>query len=463
MKKVDKKVIETELTCPENRNFKTFNHKVVVLDDDPTGTQTVKDLNVYTSWEEKYIRDGFESDNNMFFIMTNSRALSEPETEEVHQDIIRTVESVAAEKGTPFIIISRGDSTLRGHYYHEPKIIHKNSPEGFDAVFYIPAFFEGDRFTYDGIHYLKENDGLVPVSESEFSNDSTFGFNSRHLQDYVAEKSKGEIQAENVIHITLDQLRECDAAGLVDIFNDLNAFDQVIVDAVNNRDLEYFTGVMMEYLESHDKKFIFRTAASFVRAICETPGEILSREAIIQADNPNGGIIVVGSHVDKTTQQLKYLTEHSDIHQIEFSVRKVLEENSLNEYVNTLRAEVSKNILEGRDVVVYTSRELIKTNDRDESLKISKSISDSLVQIVSTLDIKPGFIIAKGGITSSDVATVGIKVKKAQVLGQAEKGIPVWKTNQHAKYPHIPYIVFPGNVGEIHTLYDVYNKISHKE
>ncbi len=460
---LDKKVIETQLTCPGDRNFQYFNYKVVVLDDDPTGTQTVKDLNVYTTWQKEYIEDGFDADHNMFFIMTNSRALSEAETKAVHEKIIQTVERVSSEKGIPFIIISRGDSTLRGHYYYEPKVIHENSPEGFDAVFYMPAFFEGGRYTYEGIHYLEENDEFIPVSESEFSNDSTFGFNSKHLQDYIEEKSDGEVRSENVVHITLDMIRSSDTHALIKIFDGLNAFDQVIVDAVNNRDMEFFAGVMMEYLKSHNKKFIFRTAASFVRAICQTPGEILAREEIIQPDNENGGIIVVGSHVDKTTKQLKHLMEHSDIHEIEFSVQKVIEESQLTEYVNTLRDEVSKLISVGKDVVVYTSRGLIRTEDKEESLRISKSISDSLVQIVSTLDVKPGFIIAKGGITSSDVATEGIKVKKAYVLGQAEKGIPVWETNKDVKYPHIPYIVFPGNVGEDHTLYDVYKKISHEE
>ena len=460
---MDKKVIETQLTCPGDRNFQDFNYKVVVLDDDPTGTQTVKDLNVYTTWQKEYIEDGFDADHNMFFIMTNSRALSEAETKAVHEKIIQTVERVSSEKGIPFIIISRGDSTLRGHYYYEPKVIHENSPEGFDAVFYIPAFFEGGRYTYEGIHYLEENDEFIPVSESEFSNDSTFGFNSKYLRDYVEEKSDGEVRSENVVHITLDMIRSSDTHALIKIFDGLNAFDQVIVDAVNNRDMEFFADVMMKYLKSHNKKFIFRTAASFVRAICQTPGEILAREEIIQPDNENGGIIVVGSHVDKTTKQLKHLMEHSDIHEIEFSVQKVIEESQLTEYVNTLRDEVSKLISVGKDVVVYTSRGLIRTEDKEESLRISKSISDSLVQIVSTLDVKPGFIIAKGGITSSDVATEGIKVKKAYVLGQAEKGIPVWETNEDAKYPHIPYIVFPGNVGEDHTLYDVYKKISHEE
>src|SRR5699024_11911382 len=77
---MDKTLLENVMDCGNTRDFENFNYKVIVLDDDPTGTQTVKDLNVYTSWEEEYVRDGFRSDNNMFYIMTNSRAFSEEET-----------------------------------------------------------------------------------------------------------------------------------------------------------------------------------------------------------------------------------------------------------------------------------------------------------------------------------------------------------------------------------------------
>ena len=71
------------------------------------------------------------------------------------------------------------------------------------------------------------------------------------------------------------------------------------------------------------------------------------------------------------------------------------------------------------------------------------------------LSIRPGFIIAKGGITSSDVGTKALRVRRATVLGQVRPGIPVWLTGPESKFPEMPYIIFPGNVGEITTLREV--------
>ena len=70
----------------------------------------------------------------------------------------------------------------------------------------------------------------------------------------------------------------------------------------------------------------------------------------------------------------------------------------------------------------------------------------------SQLHVKPAYIIAKGGITSSDVGTKALKVKKALVMGQIQKGIPVWLTGEESKFPGMPYIIFPGNVGDKDTL-----------
>ena len=55
------------------RQWKVF--KKLVLDDDPTGVQTVHDVSVYTDWEEESIRKGFEEKESMFFILTNSPQL----------------------------------------------------------------------------------------------------------------------------------------------------------------------------------------------------------------------------------------------------------------------------------------------------------------------------------------------------------------------------------------------------
>lgn len=460
---MDKTLLENVMDCGNTRDFKNFNYKVIVLDDDPTGTQTVKDLNVYTSWEEEYVRDGFESDNNMFYIMTNSRAFSEEETTRVHRKITAVIDKVSRELDRPYMIISRGDSTLRGHSYLEPKVLDEESEGGFDAVFYIPSFFEGGRYTHEGIHYLSEADDFIPVSESEFANDSTFGFESRTMADYIAEKSDGEVDSSDVKHIDLGMLRGCDDAQLLEFFDSLSSFDKVVVDSVHDNDLAFFTSVLMDYLSREDKKFIFRTAASFVKSICATPGEILQADQMVQQEEKQGGIIVVGSHVEKTTQQLNYLMENADIDTLEFDVGEVKDREGLASYVDKMKRQIEDAIRDGRNAVVYTSRNLVKTEDREESLRISKRISESLVEIVSTLEIKPKFIIAKGGITSSDVATIGLGIKKARVLGQAGKGIPVWRTSEEAKYPNMPYIVFPGNVGDQGTLHAVYGKLNRGE
>ncbi|TVT27065.1 hypothetical protein FO441_11235 [Salinicoccus cyprini] len=456
-------IVNEAADCSTERDFESFDYKVVVLDDDPTGTQTVKDLNVYTAWDESLVRDGFQSDNSMFYIMTNSRALSEAETVKVHEEITHVLEKVSEALDQPYLIISRGDSTLRGHSYIEPKTISDASPDGFDAVFHIPAFFEGGRYTYQGVHYLKEGESFIPVHESEFANDSTFGFDAATMQQYVAEKSGGAIDADQVKHIDLDMLRGCDDAQLLEFIDALSDFDQVVVDAANDKDLEFFTSVLMDYLNREDKKFIFRTAASFVKSICATPGEVLDQSRMTDPKDAQGGIIVVGSHVKKTTEQLEQLISHSDIEVLEFDVAEVRDMDGLTDYVENQRKQAEKLIEQGRDVVIYTSRELIRTEDREESLRISKRISESLVEIVSSLEIKPRFIIAKGGITSSDLATIGLGVKKARVLGQAEKGIPVWLTMAESKYPDMPYIVFPGNVGDAGTLLDVYRKLDRGE
>ncbi len=442
--------------CEFERNLEELNQKVIVLDDDPTGTQTVKDLYVITSFDEASIREGFESENNMFYILTNSRALNESDTKELHQHLIQTIDRVSKELNKDYIIISRGDSTLRGHSYLEPKVLNDASAEKFDGLFYIPAFFDGNRFTFKGVHYIKEGERFTPVSETEFANDTTFGYSARTMQEYIEEKSKGVVKEEDVLLIDIDLIRNCDKKAMFKVLDQVVNFKTVSVDALCEEDMNIFTALLLEYVQRTNKKFLFRTAADFVKSICTTPGSIIDPSNY--DFNNNGGLIVVGSHVKKTTEQLEVLLE-SNIENIEFDVKEVKNESTLKEYVAQLKEKVEIYVSKGRDVVVYTTRDVIRTDDKYENLRLSKLISESLVDIVSNLTIQPRFIIAKGGITSSDVATIGLGIKKALVLGQIEKGIPIWLTGDEAKYTGIPYIVFPGNVGEVSTLNEVYEKL----
>lgn len=438
------------------RDFSQLNHKVIVLDDDPTGTQTVKDLMVLTSFEKETIKEGFLSENNMFFILTNSRALNKNETEKLHKELIQKIDYVSDELGIDYILISRGDSTLRGHFYHEPEIINRYSKNSFDGLFYIPAFFEGDRYTFEGIHYIKEDQVFIPVSNTEFSKDTTFGFEAQNMSDFVQEKSNNKVSASEVVLLDIHTLRSRNEKVIFNILDSITSFKPVVVDALTENDLNWFTAMLMKYLNKCSKRFLFRTAASFVKSISETPGTIINLKKYDL--NNNGGLIVIGSHVNKTSEQLDELRK-TDIKALEFDVTKVIDKTTLETYVNDFKKIVESFISKGQNVVIFTTRTVIKTTDKEKNLKISKEISKSLVYIVSELRVKPRFIIAKGGITSSDIATIGLKIKKATVLGQADQGIPVWLTGNEAKYSKIPYIIFPGNVGNKYTLKELYQKL----
>ena len=87
-KKIDEAYIDILLNKEIARNQK----KIVVLDDDPTGVQTVHDISVYTNWEKDTIRQGFKETNNLFYILTNSRGFTTEQTTEEHNAIAEVVD-----------------------------------------------------------------------------------------------------------------------------------------------------------------------------------------------------------------------------------------------------------------------------------------------------------------------------------------------------------------------------------
>lgn len=97
-----------------NQEIEKSNKKIVVLDDDPTGVQTVHDVSVYTDWTEESIKSGFEEDKKLFYILTNSRGFTAEQTIKAHTEIANTIAKVGADLNKEYIIISRSDSTLRG-------------------------------------------------------------------------------------------------------------------------------------------------------------------------------------------------------------------------------------------------------------------------------------------------------------------------------------------------------------
>lgn len=442
-----------------------FHKKLVVLDDDPTGVQTVHDVSVYTDWEEESIRKGFEEKEAMFFILTNSRSFSVEETTKVHQDIAARVAKVARELGQDFMIISRGDSTLRGHYPLETQLLAdgltKNEGVVIDGEIICPFFPEGGRYTMDNIHYVKEQENLVPAGMTEFAKDKTFGYKSSDLTEYVEEKTEGKYHKEDCITISLDELNALDVQGIKDKLMSAQNMAKIIVNAVSYADLKVFCAALVLAMKA-GKHYMARTAAAFTKVMGRISDQPLLGRAQLEGDTKNGGIVLLGSHVKKTTDQLnclKKLDGQADF--MEFQVNTVFEENGLEKEVERTVKAAEEKILSGRTVVIYTSRQLLAPENMtpEEKLHISVKISNAVTSIIGKLSVKPKFIIAKGGITSSDVGTKALRVKKARVMGQVKKGIPVWMTGEESKFPGMPYIIFPGNVGEVSTLKEIVEEL----
>lgn len=452
-----KSIDETYVDELLNKEIENSNKKIVVLDDDPTGVQTVHDVSVYTDWTEESIRNGFEEDNKLFYILTNSRGFTTEQTIKAHTEIANTVAKVGADLNKEYIIMSRSDSTLRGHYPLETKLlkdIEMEHGKKIDGEILCPFFKEGGRFTINNIHYVKYDNTLVPAGETEFAKDKTFGYTSSDMCEYIEEKTNGEYKKEDVTCISLDDIRSLNFDKIEKQLLDVNDFNKIVVNAVDYCDIKVFCVALYRAM-ANGKTYMFRTAAAIVKVIGGITSEpLLTKEKMIVKDNKNGGIVVIGSHTKKTTSQLEALKEVEGIEFIEFDSDLVLDEAKFEEEIKRVVSLSEKYISEGTTVVTYTKRKLlvVENDSKEDALVRSVKISDAVQSLVGRLTVEPSFVIAKGGITSSDVGTKALAVKKANVMGQIKPGIPVWQTGEESKFPKTPYVIFPGNVGEITTL-----------
>ena len=432
--------------------------QIVVLDDDPTGVQTVHDVSVYTDWSPESIREGFEEPGKLFFILTNSRSFTAEQTERVHREIARNVADVARELGRDYLIVSRGDSTLRGHYPLETQVLRdvfqRESGRTVDGDILCPYFKEGGRFTLDNIHYVRYGEELVPCGQTEFARDETFGYQSSSLPAYIQEKTGGACRAEDVTCISLARLRALDYEGVEAQLEAVRDYGRIVVNAVEDCDVKVLATALYRAM-AKGRNYTVRCAAALVKAlgnISDRP--LLRREEMVTGESRHGGIIVVGSHTKKNTAQLKALKGVEGIEFIEMNSDLVLTPGALEEEAAALTARCSQLIAQGRTCCVSTKRALltVENDTPEEALLRSVRISDAVQSCVAGLTATPAFVVAKGGITSSDVGVKALRTRRAWVLGQIRPGIPVWRTDEASRFPGVPYVIFPGNVGEESTL-----------
>jgi uncharacterized protein YgbK (DUF1537 family) len=424
--------------------------KVIALDDDPTGTQTVHDIPVVTRWSVDHLSRELNDPAPASYVLTNSRSLPAAEAVALNREIAENLRQAREHTGRDFALVSRSDSTLRGHFPEELDALSEGLRERYDAWILCPFFEEGGRLTIHDVHYVAEGDELVPAARTPFAADRAFGYQNSNLRNWVVEKTGGRVPLTRIESLSLEELRRADLEPVRDKLRALKTGSACIINAAVRADLEAAVAALLT-VEAEGRRFLYRTAASFVavRAGIErrpllTPAEMATQEGC-------GVLIVVGSYVPKTTKQLEHLLRHSNTIPLELDVRRVLDAATRDHAVADLATLASRHLSADAAVVVYTSRELVEA-DADTSLAVGQTISGALVDVVRSISVRPRLLIAKGGITSSDVATEGCGVERAAVLGQVLPGVPVWRCGPESRLPGLPLVVFPGNVGEADAL-----------
>ena len=436
----------------------TTKPKIIVLDDDPTGSQTVHGCLLLMQWDVDTLRLGLKDDSPIFFVLTNTRALTPEKAASVTKEVCHNLKlALDAEQIKDFLVVSRSDSTLRGHYPIETDVIAEELG-GFDAHFLVPAFFEGGRITRDSVHYLIINDAPVAVHETEFARDSVFGYNHSYLPKYVEEKTQGRINHDSVERFLLDDIR----GGSLERLMKLSGNQCGVVDGETQADLDKFAEDILT-AASQGKRFLFRSAASILTALAALPPQPVSPENMAEyVITGKPGAIIVGSHVKKTTEQLEVLLQAKGIVGIEVDVAKLLDkENQSATLLTDILKKVSEAHNAGNTPVVYTSRQELTFEDIDTRLQFGAKVSNLLMDVVRNLPNDIGFLISKGGITSNDVLSNGLALKTARLLGQILAGVSMVRTPEnHAQFPNLPVVLFPGNVGDADAVSTVYQRLS---
>src|SRR5579859_480112 len=428
---------------------------LVVIDDDPTGTQTVSDVELLATWNESLLAEELQRGQRLFYLLTNSRSLPEPAAASLNETTARQLVTASARTNTAFVLASRSDSTLRGHYPAELFALERGVGGAYDGHLVVPAFFEGGRYTINDTHYVATptafSETLQPAHETPYARDSVFGYSTAYLPAWIEEKSKGYWRAEQVISLDLKLIREGCSEAVAARLRAVKGGLPIVVNAVGYGDLAVVVlGVLQA--EAEGKRFAYRTAASFVRLRgAVAPRPVLQPHEIVGASpSTKGGLVIVGSYVPASTKQLEALLTLTSVQGVELPVERVIQGKKDARAVSTMLGQrVDALLQDGVTPVVFTSRALQTGANSADFLSMGQRISQALVEMLHTMRRQPRFILAKGGITSHEVAQYGLGAERARVLGQLFPGVPVWRleSGPHLRFAGVPYIVFPGNVG----------------
>ena len=424
--------------------------KLIVFDDDPTGAQALHSAHVLTRWTPDDLIPVLTDHTPLFFIVSNTRSMSRDDAIRTNRDMATAVADAAQRCGVDFDILIRGDSTLRGHFPHELNAIQEVLQARhitFDGVILCPFFLEGGRLTAFDTQWVAEGDTLTPVGQAEYAKDRSFSYTASNLCDWVAEKTGGRIKASGVLSLSLDVIRREGPDGAQRLLSQAANGRMIIVNAVTYRDLEVVVSGLLQAQEQ-GQRFLFRTAASFLKIRSGMPDRDLLRHQNFGMMQGRGGLTIVGSYIAKSTEQLQAAQALTGVVSIELTVDQILNPTACNGEIHRVVTAIDHALRANQDAILFTSRDQGRAGDLD----VGQQIGQALSALISMLNERPQYVIAKGGNTALAVARDGFNVRQAWALGQILPGVPAWRLGAESRFPSLPMVIFPGNVGQRHSL-----------
>ncbi len=433
--------------------------KIIIIDDDPTGSQTVNDCNLIMRWDYETLLKGLKDSSNLLFILANTRSLSKEDVKIRLKEIcsaLREIMNNSSFAEEDFVLISRGDSTLRGHNFLEPYIINELLGP-FDATFYLPAFIEGNRTTVNGNHFVDN----IPINKTIFSKDKIFGFNTSNIKELICEQSNYHLDFNNIENIFIKDFEELETNQPSKLFMQIEKLKnnkKVIVDIMDYSQLDKFSSIVRSLLKK--KKFLFRSAASFISSLSNV--KPIQKDHIYfsqlrrknNCDKAMKGLIVVGSYVELTTLQLNKVLEISLCKPIEINVCKLYEFFKIGDNLNqnslkkSILNSIRQNLIRESISVLYTSREIISPTDKNDLIQFQLFLAAFIAEIVSDIKNEIGYLISKGGITTNTIISEGLEADSVYLEGQILPGISLVTFNLLKQKGKLPIVTFPGNIGD---------------
>ncbi len=423
-------------------------HPILVLDDDPTGTQSMADVPVVLRPDEDTIREAADDAPPAIHLVTNSRAWS---PDEAHR---RT--GAAARVGRAVLpgaeLVLRGDSTLRGHVWEEYDALRDVVYPGEEPVLLLaPALPEAGRITVDGVHLLETDGRRQPLHETAYARDPAFGYPDADLLAWADHRSGGAFSRSRGRTLHLDDLRTGGATAVASLLGEVADGPGPTVCAVDAVTLADLQRIMDGYRQARAARVpvILRTAPTGAGVLT---GATATGTVELPAD-PDGVLVVCGSYVPRSVRQLGALVGRYPGALVELSPGELTRVGP-EALAGRLAGRLAERI--DRDGLAVLAVEH-PGEDGPGDLDRQAAVAEALVAVVRHLDRTPGVVITKGGVTSATVIRDGLGAAMASVIGPVVSGVGRWDVA--AEGGRVSCLVVPGNVGDDHILLDLVDRL----